>query len=161
PSERIFLMLAGKFRLYACLLAGVALFLPAALRAAGPLPGNDTGKKVDFERHIMGLLSRTGCNARACHGSFPGKNGFRLSLFGADPAWDHAALTRDVLGRRVDPLDPDRSLMLLKATGQVSHGGGRRFAPGSWQHRMLRDWIAGGATWKKGSGAVARLVLNP
>jgi hypothetical protein len=116
---------------------------------------------VDFERHVMGLLSRTGCNAGACHGSFQGKNGFRLSLFGADPARDHAALTRDILGRRVNPFDPDRSLLILKATGQVAHGGGRRFAPGSWQHQVFRDWIADGATWSKGSGDVAQLTLIP
>jgi hypothetical protein len=148
-------MPAGKTRLSAILLAGVALTFPPFTAAEGP------PAKVDFERHVMGLMSRAGCNAGSCHGSFQGKNGFRLSLFGADPAFDHAALTRDGVGRRVDPLDPDRSLLLLKATGQVAHGGGRRFAPGSWQHRLLRDWVAAGATWHKGNGDVTRLVLSP
>jgi hypothetical protein len=138
------------------LFTGVALtvlFLPAAHA--------DTLEKVDFERHVMGLFSRLGCNAGACHGSFQGKNGFRLSLFGADPARDHATLTHDLLGRRINRLDPDRSLLLLKATGQIAHGGGQRFAPDSWQYRMLHEWIAGGAVWNKGSGAVARLILTP
>jgi hypothetical protein len=109
----------------------------------------------------MGLFGRLGCNAGACHGSFQGKNGFRLSLFGYDPAKDHAALTRDVYGRRINPVDPDRSLLLLKATGQVAHGGGRRFSRGSWQYRMLREWIATGARWNKGQGAVAELTVSP
>ena len=65
----------------------------------------------------MGLLSKAGCNAGCCHGSFQGKSGFRLSLFGYDPAKDFAALTRDNLGRRVNTVDPDESLLLLKATG--------------------------------------------
>jgi hypothetical protein len=135
----------------------LALALAVPVQAAGPPPRG----QVDFERHVMGLLSRAGCNAGACHGSFQGKNGFRLSLFGADPARDHIALTRDVQGRRVNPLDPDRSLMILKATGQLAHGGGRRFSPGSWQHQLLRAWIADGAAWHKGSGGVARLTLVP
>src|SRR5262249_7014910 len=33
--------------------------------------------------------------------------------------------------------------------------------PGSWQYQILREWIAGGAAWRKGSGAVERLVLVP
>ena len=53
---------------------------------------------------LMGLLSKSGCNAGSCHGSFQGKNGFRLSLFGYEPGFDYAALTRDNLGRRVDVL---------------------------------------------------------
>src|SRR5262245_14002528 len=142
PRERIVTMPAGKSSFTAALLIALALAAPARSQTT---PG-----KVDFERHVMGLLSRTGCNAGACHGSFQGKNGFRLSLFGADPAFDHAALARDHRGRRVNPIDPDRSLLLLKATAAVPHGGGRRIAPGSWQHRMLRDWIAGGAAWTKG-----------
>ena len=144
-------MTAGASRWFSLF---VALILPMPAFA-------QPAKKVDFERHVMGLLSRTGCNSGSCHGSFQGKNGFRLSLFGADPAKDYAALTRDLLGRRVDPLRPDQSLMLLKATGQIAHGGGQRIAPGSWQHKMLRDWIAGGAPWHKGSGEVAKVTLAP
>ena len=57
----------------------------------------------------MGLLSKAGCNAGSCHGSFQGKNGFRLSLFGYEPDVDYAALTRDNLGRRVDVVQPGRT----------------------------------------------------
>jgi len=30
-------------------------------------------QKVNFERHLTGLLRRLGCNAGACHGSFQGQ----------------------------------------------------------------------------------------
>lgn len=109
----------------------------------------------------MGLFGRLGCNSGSCHGSFQGKGGFRLSLFGYDPEKDHLTLTRDVLSRRLNPVDPDRSLLLLKATGQVEHGGGRRFDVDSWAYRAFRDWIAAGAPWRKGSGEVAGLRITP
>src|SRR5262245_61358351 len=96
----------------------------------GPAPGQVTlpgGRKldrVDFERHVMGVFGRAGCNAAACHGSFQGKGGFRLSLFGYEPDKDHPAVTREAMGRRVNPANPDQSLLLLKPTGKVGHGGG-------------------------------------
>ena len=65
-------------------LATCAIF-PAVSRADVPLPTGGSLKTIDFERHVMGLLSKSGCNAGSCHGSFQGKNGFRLSLFGYDP----------------------------------------------------------------------------
>ena len=40
---------------------------------------------------------------------------------------------------------PDESLLLKKATAQVPHGGGERFAVDSPKYRLLRDWIAAGA----------------
>src|SRR3984893_1573299 len=116
-------------RFHAALVATLSLVLADAscCPAAASLPRGTTVKKVDFERHIMGLFGRMGWNSGSCHGSFQGKGGFRLSLFGYDSARDHAALTRDLFGRRISPTDPDNSLLLLKATGQIAHGGGRRF----------------------------------
>ena len=46
----------------------------------------------DFQRHVVPLLGRLGCNGRSCHGSFQGQGGFRLSLFGYDFQADHDAL---------------------------------------------------------------------
>src|SRR5436853_1518099 len=135
----------------ACITRPRLALLAAALLtlAAGParaadvqLPGGQALARVDFERHVMGLLGRTGCNSGSCHGSFQGKGGFRLSLFGYDPERDYFALTREAHGRRIDPVDPDHSLLLLKATAQIEHGGGRRFAKDPWQYRASRDWIA-------------------
>jgi hypothetical protein len=146
----------------AATLAAAAVFvaLPGVASAA-ELPGGGKIEKVDFERHVMGLLSKVGCNSGSCHGSFQGKNGFRLSLFGFEPGFDHAALTRDNLGRRVDLRNPDNSLLLLKATGNVAHEGSVRFGKSSWVYGVFRDWIAAGATHTPGSGAIKDLSVNP
>ena len=42
----------------------------------------DTDEVPNFRRHMVPLLGKVGCNSRACHGSFQGQGGFRLSLFG-------------------------------------------------------------------------------
>ncbi len=149
----------SRVRAVAAVLTGLALSVPAG--AAVPLPNGGRVEKVDFERHVMGLFGRSGCNSGSCHGSFQGKGGFRLSLFGYDPDKDYFALTREALGRRVNPADPDNSLVLLKATGAVDHGGGRRFDRASWQYQLLREWIVAGAPWTKGSGAVKSVAVTP
>ena len=151
---------AAARHLALALLWGALSACPTAA-APGRVEDRKALRTVDFERHVMGLLGRMGCNAGSCHGSFQGKGGFRLSLFGYDPEKDYLALTREGLGRRINTADPDRSLLLLKATGQVSHGGGRRFASDSWQYRAFRTWIAAGAPWHKGSGTVAAMTLTP
>jgi hypothetical protein len=117
--------------------------------------------QVDFERQIMGLFGRMGCNSGSCHGSFQGRGGFRLSLFGYDPEKDYLAITRDVFSRRVNSVDPESSLLLLKAAGQVEHGGGQRFTKDSWQYRLFRDWIVSGVPWVKGSGDVTKIAITP
>ena len=60
-------------------------------------------------------------------------------LRGQDLDFDRDALTRAMLGRRANPHDPDASLFLLKATGQIAHEGGPRFAVSSDEYRILRD----------------------
>jgi hypothetical protein len=143
-------------------LALAALLLPPTARAAEvKLPDGGTVQKVDFERHVMGLFGRMGCNSGSCHGSFQGKGGLRLSLFGYDPEKDYLALTRDLQSRRINPTDPDSSLVLLKATGQVAHEGGVRFDRQSWAYQLMREWIVQGARWEKGSGAVKSIAVTP
>lgn len=139
----------------------LALTALPAQSATVVLPGSASVNKVDFERHLMGVFGRAGCNSGSCHGSFQGRGGFRLSLFGYDPEKDYMALTRDVLGRRLNPVDPDNSLLLLKATGQVPHDGGVRFQKDSWQYKLFKEWITAGAPWQKGSGEVANISVNP
>jgi hypothetical protein len=114
---------------------GIACWLPGCVAGAEP---------VSFRNDVMAVLSKAGCNQGTCHGNQNGKNGFRLSLRGQDPEFDFASLTRDTLGRRVNPQEPERSLVLEKATATVPHEGGRRFAVGSSEYRLLRDWIANG-----------------
>jgi hypothetical protein len=152
-------MLAGRTISSWCVLLLAPCFFARAAQAATPAP--PTRAEVDFERHVVGLFGRMGCNAGSCHGSFQGRGGFRLSLFGSDADRDFVALTREVLGRRISREDPDQSLLLLKATGQVAHGGGRRFGKDSWQYRLLRDWIRSGARRVQGRGDVTAVRVVP
>lgn len=104
----------------------------------------DEAKPLHFANDIVPLLTRHGCNAGGCHGRASGQNGFRLSLFGFDPAFDHAAIVKEARGRRVFPAAPDSSLILVKASGQIAHGGGRRLPPESEDYRTLRRWVLQG-----------------
>lgn len=98
-----------------------------------------------FRHDVMPVLSKGGCNQGACHGYSLGKNGFKLSLRGADPADDYQRLTDEFFERRINPHNPDASLLLAKPLGDVPHQGGVRFRRGSLLHENLRAWIAGGA----------------
>ena len=100
---------------------------------------------VSFRNDIMAVLSKAGCNSGPCHGNQNGKAGFKLSLRGEDAEFDLAALTRDMFARRVDPANPEQSLVLLKATTQLAHEGGLRFRKESPEYGMFRRWIADGA----------------
>jgi hypothetical protein len=128
--------------------AAVALALAAcvvALRAAGPPPATAVAPgPVSFRNHVIPVLTKAGCNSGACHGAAAGKNGFSLTLRGYDPAADYDAITRQAGGRRVNKLEPARSLLLLKPTEVVPHVGGRRFEPDSPEYDVLSRWITSG-----------------
>lgn len=117
---------------------------------------------ADFSTDVMAVLSKSGCNQGGCHGNQNGKGGFKLSLRGQDAGDDFRAIVRENSGRRVDPLAPDESLLLLKATSQVAHLGGRRFGRESLEYATLRAWIAAGARASDGSRPrVTGLVVTP
>ncbi len=110
----------------------------------------------------MAVLSRAGCNQGICHGNQNGKNGFKLSLRGEDPSHDLIALTRDTLGRRTNGHHPEESLILLKATANVPHEGGRRFGLESQEYDILRRWlVAGMPEDAPGATTVTRLAVSP
>jgi hypothetical protein len=98
-----------------------------------------------FRNQVQSVLTRLGCNSGACHGAALGKKGFRLSLRGYDAQGDYLSITRHNRGRRIVPSDPGRSLLLLKPTAAVPHGGGFRLDVGSLEYRVLAEWIAAGA----------------
>lgn len=100
--------------------------------------------EVSFELDVQPILTSTGCNSGACHGKQRGQNGFQLSLLGFDSDFDYAAITLESRGRRVFPAAPEQSLFLLKATGTVPHGGGRRIAKDSQNYKVLQKWLAQG-----------------
>ncbi len=120
------------------------LFVMFALFLCLPGPQARAGK-VGFESDVQPVLTALGCNMGACHGKARGQNGFALSLFGFDHDFDFAAITQEARGRRLFPASPSNSLFLLKATGQLPHGGGRRMAVGDANYETLRRWIAAGA----------------
>jgi hypothetical protein len=142
------------------LLLVVASASPAAT-APVELPNGKALREVSFERHVAPLLGRYGCNAGTCHGSFQGKGGLRLSLFGYSDELDFSALTREALGRRINRGEPELSLLLLKPTTRTPHQGGLRFQEGSWPYNVIRTWIAQGAKQHRGHGVVKRLDALP
>jgi hypothetical protein len=94
-----------------------------------------------FKRDILPILTRYGCNAGACHGKLSGQNGFRLSLRGYAPDWDHAWITRELSGRRVNYAFPDQSTFVQKPSGELQHEGGIRFRRDSRAWKTLVDWV--------------------
>lgn len=115
---------------------------PTEVRLAGPAAS--PAKAVDFTRDVVPALTRAGCNAGACHGSFQGRGGFQLSLLGFDSAFDYEVLAKASRGRRINVGIPAQSLLLLKPTGAVPHGGGRRITSDSEVAAILKNWIASG-----------------
>src|SRR5437762_8546415 len=97
--------------------------------------------KPSFRQDVLPVLTKTGCNAGACHGKLAGQNGFKLSLRAFAPDWDYGWLTSEIHSRRIDYAFPDESLIILKPIGQVPHEGGQRFSLGSRYHEPLVDWI--------------------
>jgi hypothetical protein len=119
-------------------------------------------RRFHFENDIEPLFGRFGCNSSGCHGKAEGQNGFKLSVFGFDPAGDYAALVQEARGRRVFSVAPGRSLLLLKASGQVPHGGGIRMPAGSDAYETIRAWVAAGApVGRKDHPAVERIRVEP
>lgn len=121
-----------------------------------------TDRPIRFESELLVALSKQGCNSGACHGSPSGKGGFRLSLRAFDKALDELTLIREDFGRRVNPLDPEQSLLLLKPTMKVAHGGGKQLHTGDVAYQILRDWVAGGAqSDPEGTPRVTALEIYP
>jgi hypothetical protein len=81
------------------------------------------------------------CHAKAGGG----QRGFQLSVLGFEPQDDYESLIKQGRGRRVSLAAPEQSLLVMKATGQVPHGGGVRIAMGSTGHKTLVEWLRQGA----------------
>jgi hypothetical protein len=113
------------------------------------LPGDIAVDEIDFRRHVLPLVSKLGCNAGRCHGSFQGRGGFRLSLFGHAPVDDFAAISD-----RVDKDHPAESLLVAKPSSKTDHEGGQHFLPESWEYQLLAAWIRQGASASKIEDAV-------
>jgi hypothetical protein len=117
---------------------------------------------INFGNQIVPIFTKLGCNSGGCHGKASGQNGFKLSLLGFEPEVDYAALVKEARGRRLFLAAPDRSLLLLKATGQMAHGGGKRIDIGSDEYKLLRRWIAAGTPFgSPDDPVVTRIKIYP
>lgn len=127
------------------------------LSAAERFSNGDAPETPDFQRHVVPLLGKLGCNGRACHGSFQGRGGFRLSLFGYDFDADHGELYG-----RTDPESPNESLILQKPLMEIPHEGGQRLKPHSWQHNLLMNWVkADGPERPEAAAKLTKLEVTP
>jgi Protein of unknown function (DUF1549)/Protein of unknown function (DUF1553) len=117
--------------------------------------------RVSFRKDIIPVLTRSGCNSGTCHGSSRGQDGFRISLFGFDPAGDYHRITREAPSRRINLAFPDESLMLQKGMGNVTHTGGKRFEKDSFPYQQITQWLREGALDDPEAARVTRIELFP
>lgn len=108
-------------------------------------PADSSAAALDFDTQVAPIFTRYGCNSGACHGSAAGRGGFRLSLYGSNPSADYTAIVHELQHRRVSLVTPERSLILLKPTGQFDHEGDIRFVEDSPAAARLLTWIQQGA----------------
>ena len=143
-------------RLPVWFLASVALVSSASSLYAQTL------SPPSFTNDVIPLLTRLGCNQGSCHGKGNGQNGFRLSLRGYAPEWDHDWLTREFGGRRVNTAAPEASPLLRKPLGQAPHEGGKLIREGSREHLVLLNWIRAGAPGPSQEDArIERILASP
>ena len=117
---------------------------------------------VSFAREIEPVLTKYGCNSGACHGAQHGRGGFKLSLFGFDPAYDHAEIVQSAKGRRVVVSDPERSILLQKPGLVMEHGGGEKLKLHSREYELVRQWLGDGAPAPLANEAhVTKLAVFP
>ncbi len=132
-----------------------------SLKVPVKVSGQTAQYNVSFVRDVMPAMSKLGCNAGTCHGAQKGRNGFKLSLRGYDPLFDHSALTDDLEGRRFNRAAPETSLMLLKTSGAVPHVGGVVVKTSDPSYELLKTWIAQGVALDLNAPRVKNLQVLP
>jgi len=132
----------SRRRLLGSVLLGAGLLLATA--------SGDRPASFEFRYDVLPVFERLGCSSAYCHGSATGRGGFKLSLFGSDPAADYREISQEFDGRRIDFVDAGRSLLLQKPSMQILHGGGRVLPKGSAEYARLERWIADGAPFHRG-----------
>ncbi|HQU44905.1 MAG TPA: DUF1549 domain-containing protein, partial [Pirellulales bacterium] len=117
-----------------------------------------TPRPINFPNQIVPIFTKNGCNAGGCHGKSTGQNGFRLSLLGFYPSDDYEFLVKEARGRRLFPSAPDQSLLLLKATNTVAHGGGHRLEKESYEYGQIVRWLEQGMPYGKPDDPVVERI---
>lgn len=117
-------------------------------------------QEISFDSEIIPVLTKSGCNSGACHGAAAGRGGLRLSLWGNDPDSDYESLVYAFEGRRVNLDDPRKSLILLKGTAEIAHGGDAVLEESGEPYSRLLAWIQSGA--RRGTAAeLLDLTIKP
>ncbi len=117
---------------------------------------------VSFPNDIVPIFTRNECNVGACHAKAAGQNGFQLSLFGYNSKSDFDNISLNARGRRVSQAAPEHSLLLMKASGDIPHGGGARLDRDSGDYQLLRRWIEGGMVYApENDPVVTRIEVFP
>jgi hypothetical protein len=140
----------------------VAIFGDKSARVPLEIKAMTENLPLNFSNQVVPIFTKLGCNSGGCHGKLAGQNGFRLSLLGFEPELDYTTLVKESRGRRLFPANPDASLFLLKATGRMAHGGGKKMEPDSDEYRLVRRWIAAGMPWgNEKDPSVTRISVYP
>ncbi len=101
----------------------------------------DKPQPINFPNEIVPIFTKLGCNTGGCHGKSDGQNGFKLSLLGFYPNEDYEYLVKENRSRRIFPASPEYSLLLLKPSNQMPHGGGHRLDVDSFEWQLITRWI--------------------
>jgi hypothetical protein len=133
------------------------------LLCAVTLAASAAERSVSFINDVVPILTKAGCNTGACHAkAIIGQNGFRLSLFGYEPAEDYEHIVKEGRGRRVFPDAPEQSLLLQKAANLSPHGGGRKLAPESAEFKAIARWIGDGMPFHvENEPQITSLAITP
>jgi hypothetical protein len=135
-------------------------------RSVAKVTGSAVERPFAFARDIGSILTKRGCNSSACHGGVKGRGGLKLSANALFPKDDfewitkggtYQVLSAEVKGERaprVNLKDPEKSLVLLKATMGVAHGGGKRLEKDSEDYKTMLEWVRAGAPY----GAEGRMA---
>ena len=136
----------------------------------------DQPRPFTFARDIGGILTQRGCNDTSCHGGVKGRAGFKLSVNALSPRDDYKwiveggtfrVLTTDTEPKipRITLKEPQKSLLVLKPTFSVPHGGGVRFNVGSPDYETILNWVRAGAPYgeeaEKQGESIQRVEVFP
>lgn len=102
-------------------------------------------KSIHFVNDVLPVLTKAGCNTGECHAKAgQGQNGFELSILGFEALDDYERMVKESRSRRINPAAPDQSLILMKASSSVPHGGGAKLPRDSSGYKLVREWISQG-----------------
>jgi len=122
---------------------------------------NPSEVSVNFSQDLLSIFTQKSCNSPSCHGAIAGQNGFKLSLFGYDPEADYQMIVKAKDGRRVNLPDPEQSLLLLKPSASIPHGGGQVLPKDSHEYRTFLTWLKQGAKYNADGPRVVRIEIFP